>query len=471
MAKTDFWIRDLNLGALAVDAGGKTVATVTQQGYVDWTLRTPDAEGKLVTYLEKESHLCYVRGLIFRLHMPHLCETMERIEHRVEDGGRRVVLEGHAYGAGGAFRSETRAELSQNEQTGAFEWALCTELHVQGKEPIKRDWVEYNNVYPARAGCCMLFEPQKRYRWTLMTDAEGRVWQFPHQHQLHYKKKINELTFAPGSVAGFFGEPDGAPVVIVDESSLPPDWAICDMYYDLHCGARPQGRFQPGEVYRFVHRIRYLSPEESRRFVDRAVRIPYAEEDYRTHSYPRLALGRNAFDTPVAIDDEDDASAFKPAPPHKVWDRDTGPEGCGSLKLTADEPGELVWSAEPPTQIPAQTRLNLRAIVKTEGATGKGIFLRVRYHTFVWHPQPHVEWVRTLESVPVAGATDDWTEIAVPALEVPEEHFDYLVWIDVVLDGPGTAWLTDIDVDLQSTADEEVPAPDTPENRRTPVNA
>jgi hypothetical protein len=75
------------------------------------------------------------------------------------------------------------------------------------------------------------------------------------------------------------------------------------------------------------------------------------------------------------------------------------------------------------------------------------MFIRIRYHTFVWHPEPHVEWVRTLESRPVTG-TRDWTRVTVPELEVPEEEFDYLIWFDVVLDGKGTGWLSDIDIDL-----------------------
>ncbi len=72
----------------------------------------------------------------------------------------------------------------------------------------------------------------------------------------------------------------------------------------------------------------------------------------------------------------------------------------------------------------------------------------VRYHTFVWYPTPHVEWVKTLCSRAVTGTSDGWVRLVVPKLEVPEEHFDYLLWIDVVLEGKGRGWLTDIDVDL-----------------------
>ena len=88
-------------------------------------------------------------------------------------------------------------------------------------------------------------------------------------------------------------------------------------------------------------------------------------------------------------------------------------------------------------------------MVKTTGVEGSGVFIRLRYHTFVWHPTPHVEWARTLQSEPVSGTTDGWVAISVPPLEVPEKEFDYLIWFDVVLNGKGTAWVTDVEVDLQ----------------------
>ena len=66
----------------------------------------------------------------------------------------------------------------------------------------------------------------------------------------------------------------------------------------------------------------------------------------------------------------------------------------------------------------------------------------------------------------MTGTTDDWVQVATPELTVPKEHFDYLVWIDVVLDGKGIGWLTDVDVNLQSV-DEMAPVSPTP--TRTPV--
>jgi hypothetical protein len=219
------------------------------------------------------------------------------------------------------------------------------------------------------------------------------------------------------------------------------------MYYDLHCGARPQGPIEPGTDLNFAYTVRYLSPAESREVSAKSRPIPITTADRETFAYPRFELGLNRFDEPVRIDQFDDASGFRPKAPEKVWDREVGGRGRGSLRLTNAENTELAWTCEPPTQIPPETELTLVAMVRTQGCTGRGIFLRVRLHTFVWRPKPQVIWADALESEPVTG-TADWTRIEVPLLATSAEDIDSLVAIDVVLDGPGTAWLTDCDIQL-----------------------
>ena len=287
-----------------------------------------------------------------------------------------------------------------------------------------------------------------------MVDRDGTVWRFPHQHQLHYSRKISQLHFAPGAMSGYFGEPApmGYPVVIVDESDAEPSWAICDMYYDLHCLALVTEQVQPGQSWRFKYRVKYLDEAEAGRLLAQSRPIAITLTDWEEHNLPRIELGMNTFTNGVNIDRPDDASAFRPNPPQLVWDRQQGHREKGALRITNVKPEETLWSAVPPTQIPSEVRLNITAMVKTAAVRGKGAFIRVRYHTFTWQPTPHIEWTATLESAPVTGDTDGWVKITVPELKVPPEHFDYLIWLDVVLDGEGVAWITDVDVDQQSDA-------------------
>jgi hypothetical protein len=433
----------------AINDAGRTVAYVTSQGYVDWLLKSPLQDGPRLTELRKETHLCYTLGLKLLLFPPHLCETLLDKRWELLDGGRRLRLTGTSRSEDGRFEAFTEAVLSADNSGARYFWTCRSAITCRAPSPVTLAGLEFNNIYPGKTGRCFMFAADKEYDRTLMVDRDDVVWEFPHQHLLHYSHKIAPLTFAEGSMAGFFGKEAASPVVVVTRSSLPPNWAICDMFYDLHCQARTPDPIQPGQTLEFEYTIKYLSDAESRALKARARRIPITAADRAKHDYPRLELGLNGFLQAVDVGGVDDASGFRQCPPQKVWDRETGHATKGSLRLSNEVPAETVWSAEPPSQVPAKKILRINARVKTEGVEGKGVFIRLRYHTFVWHPTPHVEWARTLQSKPVSGTTDGWVAVSVPLLEVPEEEFDYLIWFDVVLDGKGTAWVTDVDVELR----------------------
>jgi hypothetical protein len=444
-----FTVEDIGPGCWAINDSGRTVAYVTSQGYVDWLLKSPLEDGPRLTALRKETHLCYTLGLKLLLFPPHLCETLVDKTWETLDGGRRLRLTGTSRSGDGRFEAFTEAILAADGNGARYFWTCRSKIVCTAAEPVRLARLEFNNIYPGKCGRCFMFAADKEYDRTLMVDREGEVWEFPHQHLLHYSHKIDPLTFAEGTLAGFFGKEAASPVVVVTRSSLPPLWAICDMFYDLHCQAWTPEPIQPGQTLEFEYLIKYLSDVESRALKARARRIPVSADDRARHDYPRLELGMNGFLRAVDVGGADDASGFRQNPPQKVWDRETGHSAKGSLRLWNETPAETVWSAEPPSQVPAKKVLRINALAKTEGVEGKGVFIRLRYHTFVWHPTPHVAWAMTLQSEPVSGTTDGWVTIAVPPLEVPEEEFDYLVWFDVVLEGKGLAWVTEVDIDLQ----------------------
>ena len=444
-----FTIEDIGTGCWAINDAGRTVAYVTSQGYVDWLLKSPLQDGPRLKALRKETHLCHTLGLKLLLFPPHLCETLLDKRWELLDGGRRLRLTGASRSQDGNFEATTEAVLSADSSGARYFWTCRSAIVCRAPAPVTLAGVEFNNIYPGKTGRCFMFAADKEYDRTLMVDRDDVAWEFPHQHMLHYSHKIDTLHFAEGTLAGFFGKEAGSPVVVVTRSSLTPNWAICDMYYDLHCQALTPEPILPGQRLEFEYTIKYLSDAESKTLKERARRIPITDVDRACHDYPRLELGLNGFLSAVDVGAADDASGFRQSPPHKVWDREAGHATKGSLRLWNDIPAVIVWSAEPPSQVPASKILRINARVKTEGVEGKGVSIRLRYHTFVWHPTPHVEWARTLQSEPVSGTTDGWVPITVPPLEVPEEEFDYLIWFDVVLDGKGTAWVTDVDVDLQ----------------------
>ena len=457
MTKPRFEIADVGKNCYTINDHGRTVAIITSQGYIDWLLKSPMQDGPLLASIRKETHLSYTLGLKLLLITPTPATLLQTFTYRVQSGGQVLTLVGHAATADGKFTADTTAVLHPDEKMSRYEWDFETSItNVSGEhQPITH--LEYNNVYPGKAGKCLFFAQEKEYHSTLMVDRDGIVWRFPHQHLLHYGQKISRLHFDVATMAGFFGEATGNPVVIVKDSPVEPDWGICDMYYDLHCCARTPLGIEPGQKLTFRYSVKYLGKLESEKWIGASRPIPVDDDDWTTHTYPRLDLGMNTFARRVEIDKLDDASGFRPVPPQKVWDREVGHSAKGSLRITNAKPQETAWGAEPPTQLPPEAKLNITGMLKTQNVQGKGAFIRVRYHTFVWHPTPHVEWVKTIESVPVTGTTQGWVKVTVPELPVPPEEFDYLIWLDMVLDGTGVAWLTDVDLDLQS-APLETPA-------------
>jgi hypothetical protein len=451
----EFQVVPVGNNCYTINDHGRTVALITSQGYIDWLLRSMDTPGELITEIVKETHLCYVLGLKILLITPSPATEITDFSYQVDADGETVTLRGLGMTADKDWRSETIAILTADFTTREYRWQLSTSLVYLGSEsftPPFHEWgFEYNNVYPHGTGRCMLFAPDKRYSCTLMTDKDETIWRFPHQHQLHYGHKTHALQNGPTSTAGFFGEPSpvGCPVVTVDNSPLEPFWPICDMFYDLHCCAKLDRKIQPGESWTFNYRIYYLDNETANQMLAQSRPVQITLDDWEQHERPRLDLGMNSFEHGCDIHKPDDCSAFVQKAPQMVWDKEVGHITKGSLRITNKTTEETLWSACPPTQIPQSTRLNITGKIMTKDVVGKGAYVQLRYHTFVWHPTPHVEWLDVCQSTPITGTSDGWVQITVPELKVPKEHFDYLVWIDFVVDGTGVAWLTDVDVDLQ----------------------
>jgi len=430
---------------------GRTVALISFEGAVDWLLKSPMDQGPLFTKIVKDQHLAYTQGLRLCLTPPSTGGAlMKTFTHRLEDGGSKLVLTLDSTGYNGALAGKVTATLCTDAKSSRYEWHMHSQItNVSGKD-MDLPYIEPQNIYPGDAGRGFLCERTKEYRWILVNDRDGAIWRFPHQHNMHYARKIMGLQYANGAWGGFFGEPTGSPVLIVDHCDEEPVWNICQMYYDLHSCCKLKGPFQAGRTINYVHRILYLSQAESQKLVDVSKPIPVTQEDHKINDHPRLGLGLNSFDRPADITDVDQASAFRVEPPVMEWDRQEGCKTKGSLRINNEQPAETVWPATPPTCVPGECFLRIRGKVKTKGVVGKGAYVRLRQYLWAWEPTPHEEYLPILCSVPISGTTDGWVEIEVPVLTTPKELPDSCLWIDFILDGQGTAWLTDLDVDLKS---------------------
>ena len=451
MYKANFGIENIGNSCHSINDGDKTVAVLSSQGIIDWLLRYTDIEGEKITELKKEPHLSYINGI--KIELPNITPATQlvSVDFVIAEDGSAVTINAQSESPDKNFISLTTATLYVKENGVNYEWHLKSVLAYNGNEKYELKDIEYNNVYPHGVGRCMLFEREKLYSHTLLQDADGVFWDFPHQHAMHYGGKINEVKAQGGKIGGFFGEPcpDGCTIVQVVDGNAITNWGICDMYYDLHCLAVvPNGTFNKGEKIEMEYIVTNLFPDDANALLRTAKKLPVSDENIEYYDYPSIHLGFNSCAERVNIAGMDDSSYFRPNPPVKVWDKSVGISQKGSLRITNDSAQETIWGIEPPTQIPEESTLNITAYIKTEDVKGKGAYIRMNYFTFVWHPTPHCEWEEPLVTEPING-TSDWVKVTLPELKVPKEHFDYLINLELILDGEGVAWFTDFDLDLK----------------------
>jgi hypothetical protein len=444
--KMKFLVRSINLKCQAIDdADGKTVAFVTPQGYVDWLLRSPLEPGERLAEIDKERHLGNVRGLMFRLHLPHFSDQMTGVSVEVSQSSDRVIVVGLSVSGDGRLRGECRAELGIDAATGRYAWQMETKLSCAGAEPVVLPMVEYNNILPARVGGRFLWEQQKAFNCTLVEDRDGAVWEFPHQHTMHYKRHIDLLRSAVGGWGGFFGE-EFNPVVSVEASTGDPVWAICDAYYDFHCQSRQTQPLVPGTEWAWRYRLHWLDAAQAKPLQEKARRVTVTDEDLKLHCGARLALGLNDFRGPARIDAADEASAFIPDGQSRFWETSGGPSGNGLVRLASNQASETVWLARDASQIPPSSRLKIRGLMRVAGEGN--LYFRLRPHVFHWQPQPHLEWLPVVASRPLGDTAGEWVEFTLPDFVRTPQERDTEIKFELVLDGPGTGELAELNVEL-----------------------
>lgn len=461
MEKAQFEIVNINNGARAINDHGRTVALVTQHGFIDWLLISPSQKGPLIDSIFKEVNPCYTLGLKFQLTCPRIITAatgpkvgygqnrLVQFSHHLEEGGSRLRLVGEGRSHDRIFATRTDAQLAVTPDGERYEWIMRTVIANVGHEAQTITHVEYNNLYPSLAYRGILHGAKKEFDCNLILDRDGVIWRFPHQHTMHYGGKIKARHFGTKSWCGFFGSKKDCPVISLTASDMPLAWGICDMFYDLHCDARGPHVLPPGGEIAFQYLIHYLSPDEAATHLKASRPVEVTEEDRGRHDFPRLDYGLNRFDRPVHIDHPDEACCYRIRLPEKAWDREVGRQGKGSLRLTS-QGSPVSWTNEPHFHAVNGMKLRVSAWIQLQDVASHGFHLRLQHYCFLPEPKTGCDPIHTVQSAPVTGTTDGWILITVPDLDVPAgEVEDGLVRLDLVLEDRGTVWVTDVAITIE----------------------
>ena len=113
MGRPSFQCAELGNQCFAINDRGRTIATVTSQGYIDWMLTGVEQPGPLITAMRKETHLGYIFGLKLVLFNISPTTDIAAVEYTTEDQGTRLVLKTQCKSPDGKFTSTTSAALAR----------------------------------------------------------------------------------------------------------------------------------------------------------------------------------------------------------------------------------------------------------------------------------------------------------------------------------------------------------------------
>ncbi len=429
-------------GFWCIRAGGACVAVIGPHGMVDWLTDDP-YKAPPEEPIWKEAHLGFVRGVKFELVMATPFTEVASLDVSEDQG--RIVVEVRSQSADQRFIAQHRAVLARASD-GRLQWTIDARFASSGlTQPAPVAELEYGNVYPARCGNGWLQTADKRFSETLIAGTDGTLWSFPHQHALHYGHVLREfdLATARGAFAAFSGPDDEALLIETLATNVPLTWAICDMFYDLHCLISAPAHIGADPVHVRTC-LRWAAKSEAASLRARAKLVTISAELEARHRTPRIALGRNRFIKAAGVSSPDDAAAFRPDGSARVWLPQGGPDGGGSLQLRGDG-APIVWQMAPDSIAAAATRIHAGFRARVDGEAT----LRLRLRTFAWDWAGQSCHRSGLEVASAPLRAGDWCNVELPTLDIHPDRRDETVVVEWLLEGAGSATIISLDLGVE----------------------
>lgn len=312
-------------------------------------------------------------------------------------------------------------------------------VHFEVSDPwycdVPAPTVDFDGAWSAHGFTRLLAEP-----------ADGSVWQMPLNH---LATGIPAPTaFRDGGMLVLADCPGNNPAFeFVGATAARTGIGVCNWGYDVHFRAT----YDREELYAPIcetFRVRLCPDERVAELLQRAAPVPPVE--YGGHGELPRYERQSSFDKALRLDEpagDPDPWPWLPAGDGTVWCRDAGRSDDCSLAIQRTEPGVSQWHMEREGEGAwtqrwrSGTGFRVSIWVRTQQVRGRGASLGLRWLIYN-RPEPHA-----LHCSSAVTGDSDWTCLTAE-INGPIPDAVSAVQIVLRLDGTGSAWFDDIDVQV-----------------------
>ncbi|MDP6631498.1 MAG: hypothetical protein QGH42_03875 [Kiritimatiellia bacterium] len=307
-------------------------------------------------------------------------------------------------------------------------YVLDCDFDLRMEKPRK---FEYANLLAGGLAECR--DDRKRFQKCVWTRKDGKLC-YMYQNPLSLMQR-----FAPrwrdmpaGGFVGWVAEPDMNPFLEMIQST-PTTFETCDEWYDQHVFGKAPTRKSADGFYYITATYRLLSlPFPVAKELEDAARTMLPLDDWD---------GKIGFLQGVVNDCE------TLVPPGTLYNgclwtktaqlaRRMGHSGKQSIRVKGGQTAEPILGGAP-IGLERGRRYRFAAWVRTRGATGKGVRLRLDEVVWSWNDCRATYFSKALKG------NNDWTRLEV---EFAVRTFDPIAKPGLVVEGEGTAWFDDIEL-------------------------
>ena len=307
-------------------------------------------------------------------------------------------------------------------------YVLDCDFDLRMQEPRE---FEYANILTRGLSECR--DDRKRFQKCIWARKDGKfcyMYQNPLSLMQWFEPKWKDMP--TGGFVGWVAERDMNPFLEIVKST-PVEFATCDEWYDQHVIGKAPTRKSADGYYHISATYRLLSlPLPVAKELEDAARTMLPVDDRGGMMGFRQGVV-NDFETTVPAGTLYNGSLWRGS--GKLAKR-VGHSGKQSLRIKGGGLAEPILGGAP-IGLETGKRYRFSAWVRTRGATGKGVRLRLDEVIWSW------EDIRATYFSKALKGDKDWTRLE---LEFEPEAWNPIAKPGLVVEGDGTAWFDDVEL-------------------------